>query len=86
MMNGKVKNSHLTFRCNIICLALAAAYKIPHCAHYTPKMVTHIRYWVLQQLTIIPKSSATKLGKITLLSLAPTEIQVVAHPASFYPF
>jgi len=40
----------------------------------------------LQHLAIIPKSSATKLGTITLLSLAPTENHVVAHPASFYPF
>jgi hypothetical protein len=39
-----------------------------------------------QQLAIIPKSSTIKLGKITLLSLAPTENQVVAHPASFNPF
>jgi hypothetical protein len=40
----------------------------------------------LQQLAIIPEFSTIKLGKITLLSLAPTENQVVTPPASFYPF
>jgi len=42
--------------------------------------------WGSKQLAIIPKSSTTKLGKNTLLSLAPTENQVVTHPAFFYPF